>query len=80
MNNLALLDEREFIHKRIEERLESILSDGLENEAIEILKKYEIPDNHPIRKSINYKQIFEYIDGRYDYETFFEKLYLQHVN
>ena len=49
------------------------MSDGLENEAIEILKKYEIPDNHPIRKSINYKQIFEYIDGRYDIETFFQK-------
>ena len=49
------------------------MSDGLENEAIEILKKYEIPDNHPIRKSINYKQIFEYIDGRYDIETFFKK-------
>ena len=73
IEQFGLLDEREFIHKRIEERLESILSDGLENEAIEILKKYEIPDNHPIRKSINYKQIFEYIDGRYDIETFFQK-------
>ena len=73
IEQFGLLDERQLLHKRIEERLKSILSDGLEDEAIEILKKYEIPDNHPIRKSINYKQIFEYIDGRYDIETFFQK-------
>ena len=73
IEQFGILDERQLLHKRIEERLKSIMSDGLEHEAIEILKKYKIPDNHPIRKSINYKQIFEYIDGRYDIETFFQK-------
>ncbi len=69
----GILDERKLIHKRIKDRLEKILSDGLEEEAITLLEKYNIPNNHPIRKSVNYKQIFNYLNGEYDIETFTQK-------
>ena len=32
-----------------------------------------MPSNHPIRKSVNYKQIFDYLDGKYDEKTLFQK-------
>ncbi len=69
----GVLDERELLHTRIEERLKNILSNGLEEEALTLLDKYDIKDNHPIRKSVNYKQIFNYLNGEYDIETFFQK-------
>jgi len=49
------------------------LSDGLEEEAITLLEKYNIPNNHPIRKSVNYKQIFNYLNGEYNIDTFSQK-------
>ena len=69
----GIMDEREIIHQRIKERLERILSDGLEEEATTLLEKYNIPNNHPIRKSVNYKQIFNYINGEYNIDTFSQK-------
>ena len=36
-------------------------------------QNYDIAENHPIRKSVNYKQIFKYLNGEYDIETCFEK-------
>jgi tRNA dimethylallyltransferase len=73
ISQFGVLDEREIIHDRIEERLKRILSDGLEEEALTLLEEYNIPANHPIRKSVNYKQIFDYLDGKYDKKTFFQK-------
>ena len=73
ISQFGVLDEREIIHDRIEERLKRILSDGLEEEALTLLEEYNISANHPIRKSVNYKQIFDYLDGKYDEKTLFQK-------
>ena len=57
IKQLGVLDEdRSILHKRIEKRLKTIISDGLVEEVKNILDKYEIVDSHPIRKSVNYKQ------------------------
>tara|TARA_B100000927_G_scaffold290322_1_gene288876 strand:+ start:2587 stop:3396 length:810 start_codon:yes stop_codon:yes gene_type:complete len=69
----GIIDERSIIHQRIKERLDNIISMGLEDEAKKILKKYEIQDEHPIRKSVNYKQIFDYLEGREDFDSFKNK-------
>ena len=50
-----------------------MLSSGLEEEAKMLEQNYDIAENHPIRKSVNYKQIFNYLNGEYNIETFFEK-------
>ena len=73
ISQFGILDDRHLIHERIEERLKLILSSGLEEEAIKLDEKYDIAENHPIRKSVNYKQIFKYINGEYDIETFHER-------
>ena len=54
-------------------RLEKIISMGLKDEAKKILQKYELKNDHPIRKSINYKQIFDHIEGKDDFKTFKNK-------
>ena len=38
-----------------------------------MLINYDLDLNHPIRRSVNYKQAFEFIEKKYDYETFFDK-------
>ena len=70
---IGIVEERSLIHERIEKRLEKIISMGLKDEAKKILQKYELKNDHPIRKSINYKQIFDHIEGKDDFKTFKNK-------
>ena len=69
----GIVTERSLIHDRIEKRLENIISMGLEDEAKKILQKYELKNDHPIRRSINYKQIFDYLESKDDFDTFKSK-------
>ena len=69
----GIVEERSLIHERIEKRLENIISMGLEDEAKKILQKYELKNDHPIRRSINYKQIFDYLESKDDFGTFKSK-------
>ena len=46
---------------------------GLVSEAENILNKYNISQDHPIRRSVNYKQAIGYIKGEYGIEVAFEK-------
>ena len=38
-----------------------------------LLKKYDIPENHPLRKSVNYKQAIARINNEYDDGEFFNR-------
>ena len=72
IKQLGILDEdRSILHKRIEKRLETIISDGLVEEVKNILDKYKIADSHPIRKSVNYKQAISFIKKEIDEDEFF---------
>lgn len=72
IKQLGVLDEdRSILHKRIEKRLETIISDGLVDEVKNILDKYKIADNHPIRKSVNYKQAISFIKKEIDEDELF---------
>ena len=77
-NNFAvlqfgILEDRQNIHKRIENRLRVMFDNGLEQEVVDLLECYNIPESHPIRKSVNYKQLLSYLNGEYDIETCFKK-------
>ena len=72
IKQLGILDEdRSILHKRIEQRLETIINDGLVEEVKNILDKYKIADGHPIRKSVNYKQAISFIKKEIDEDEFF---------
>lgn len=66
-------DDRSVLHKRIEKRLKKIINEGLVDEVRSILKKYNIEENHPIRKSVNYKQAISFIKEEYDEDEFFDR-------
>ncbi|GIR74556.1 MAG: tRNA dimethylallyltransferase [Prochlorococcus sp.] len=65
--------DRKILHERIKTRLKKIIKQGLVDEAKNLLNKYDLDLNHPLRKSVNYKQAFEFIEKKYDHETFFDK-------
>lgn len=66
-------DDRALLHKRIEERLKTIINSGLVDEVHSLLAKYNIAEDHPVRKSVNYKQAIAFINQEYDFETFSNK-------
>ena len=70
----SLVDtSRKIIHQRIEERLENIITDEFIDEVKNLLGNYDIPKNHPILKSVNYKQCIEYLNGEINKENFYLK-------
>ena len=66
-------DDRALLHKRIEDRLKIIINSGLVDEVRNLLTQYDISDDHPIRKSVNYKQAIAFINEEYDFDTFSNK-------
>ena len=74
IHQFGIFDEdRSLLHSRIEERLEMIIQYGLIDEVKGLLNKYKIPENHPIRKSVNYKQAISFLNKEYDSEEFFKR-------
>lgn len=66
-------NDRKMLHKRIESRLKKIIDDGLVDETRKILQIYNIKDDHPALRAINYKQALSFINNEYDKETFYLK-------
>jgi tRNA dimethylallyltransferase len=66
-------EDRSLLHLRIEDRLNTIISAGLIDEVHHILQKYQIPENHPIRKAVNYKQAIGFINNEYNADEFFNR-------
>ena len=74
IHQFGILDEdRSVLHSRIEERLEMIIQNGLIDEVKGLLNKYKIPENHPIRRSVNYKQAISFLNNEYDSDELFKK-------
>ncbi len=64
---------RDIIHQRIKTRLIEMFDQGLIEETINILAKFQISNDHPFRKAVNYKQTIEFIDGKYPKEILIDK-------
>ena len=74
IHQFGIVDEdRLLLHSSIEERLEMIIQNGLIDEVQGLLKKYKIPENHPLRKSVNYKQAISFLNKEYDSNEFFKR-------
>ena len=74
LHQYAIYDEdRTMLHKNIEDRLRTMIDNGLLTEVSDLLSNYKIPIDHPIRKAVNYKQAISFINNDYDQEEFFKK-------
>lgn len=60
--------EREILHQRINRRVEKMISDGLENEARQLLRYRHLN----ALNTVGYREFFDYFDGKISRETAIE--------
>ncbi len=70
---IGLLGDRERLRRAIDERVDAMIDRGWVEEVKAIRAKGYEPDLKPM-KSIGYKRINEFLDGRLDFETAVEKI------
>jgi tRNA dimethylallyltransferase len=59
--------DRAVLHRRIAERFDTMLQRGLVDELAALRQRYVLSANLPAMRSVGYRQVWEYLDGRYDY-------------
>ncbi|MDR1529249.1 MAG: tRNA (adenosine(37)-N6)-dimethylallyltransferase MiaA [Burkholderiales bacterium] len=68
--HIALLPEnRAFLHERITQRLDAMLSNGFVEEVRRLREQYSLSPDLPSMRSVGYRQIWHYLDGAYDFKT-----------
>lgn len=58
-------DDRQWLHKRIEQRFHKMLQQDLIEEA----RRLNIPPDSPAGRAVGYRQVLQYLSGKIDYET-----------
>ncbi|WP_296239228.1 tRNA (adenosine(37)-N6)-dimethylallyltransferase MiaA [Psychrobacter sp. UBA5136] len=58
---LAVMPERSWLHKRIEQRLDIMWNDGLVTEVIGLLEQHPLTPNLPSMRCVGYRQVLEYL-------------------
>lgn len=72
--NLMLLPaDRAWLHARIEMRFKAMLMQGFIDEVVALLQQWNLTPTHPSIRCVGYRQVFEYLQGQYDYDTLLEK-------
>ena len=66
-------EERAKLHKRIESRQEILVGDKLLEEIANIQSIFDISNEHPAMKAINYRQGLQVVEGKLDKSKLFEK-------
>nr|WP_298057855.1 tRNA (adenosine(37)-N6)-dimethylallyltransferase MiaA [uncultured Halomonas sp.] len=65
--------DRSLLHRRIEKRFELMLNEGLINEVDALKKRDDLHLGLPAMKSVGYRQVWEYLEGEYEYTTLVER-------
>ena len=58
---LAVMPDRPWLHKRIEQRLDIMWHEGLVAEVIRLLEQYPLTPNLPSMRCVGYRQVLEYL-------------------
>ena len=58
---LAVMPDRPWLHRRIEQRLDIMWHDGLVAEVIGLLEQYPLTPNLPSMRCVGYRQVLEYL-------------------
>ncbi|CAM0556817.1 tRNA (adenosine(37)-N6)-dimethylallyltransferase MiaA [Halomonas sp. ATBC28] len=65
--------DRSLLHQRIAQRFEVMLGEGLINEVAALKKRNDLHLGLPAMKSVGYRQVWEYLEGEYDYASLVER-------
>ncbi|PIE42441.1 MAG: tRNA (adenosine(37)-N6)-dimethylallyltransferase MiaA [Gammaproteobacteria bacterium] len=60
-------DDRAWLHERIERRFDKMLAQGFVDEVIRLRKKYRLTPELPAMRCAGYRQIWDYLEGRFDH-------------
>ncbi|XUO84582.1 tRNA (adenosine(37)-N6)-dimethylallyltransferase MiaA [Halomonas sp. KM007] len=60
--------DRSVLHRRIAQRFDAMLDEGLMDEVAALKKRKDIHAGLPSMKSVGYRQVWEYLDGEYDWD------------
>ncbi|MCL9685197.1 tRNA (adenosine(37)-N6)-dimethylallyltransferase MiaA [Legionella maioricensis] len=72
--NIALFpQQRSWLHERIAQRFEQMLTEGLVDEVRHLQEKWSLHMNLPAMRCVGYRQVLEYLQGEYDYATMRDK-------
>lgn len=68
--NICLLPlDRAWLHARINQRFEQMLAHGFIDEVTGLAKQWKLTPEHPALRCVGYRQVHEYLQGEYDYDT-----------
>lgn len=68
--SIALIPEnRAWLHANIEKRFEKILDAGFIDEVQALKNRGDLDENMPSMRIVGYRQAWEYLDGKIDFET-----------
>jgi tRNA dimethylallyltransferase len=73
LKGIALVPDRAVLHERIGQRFDAMLRLGLIDEVKQLKKKHRLNAAMPSMRAVGYRQVWEYLDGRYDKESLREK-------
>jgi tRNA dimethylallyltransferase len=73
LKGLAIVPDRAWLHERIRTRFEAMLKLGLIDEVKALKKNYRLNASMPSMRAVGYRQVWEYLDGRFDKETLKER-------
>ena len=59
--------ERSTLHTRIELRYQQMITQGFEQEVIELKKRNDLHENLPAIRCVGYRQMWQYLNGEYDH-------------
>lgn len=61
--------DRAWLHARIEARFRQMLAQGFIDEVAQLRARGDLDLSKPSMRAVGYRQVWEYLDGRYDYDT-----------
>ena len=65
--------ERALLHKRIALRFQMMLEQGFEQEVVALRGRGDLDLSMPAMRCVGYRQMWQYLDGDYDYDTMIHK-------
>ena len=72
--SIALAPEnRQILHDRIAVRFKTMLAEGLIDEVAALKQRDDIHSDLPAMKSVGYRQVWEYLDGKYHHAELIER-------
>jgi tRNA dimethylallyltransferase len=61
--------DRSWLHARIEARFRQMLAEGFVEEVAQLKARGDLDLAKPSMRAVGYRQVWEHLDGRYDYEV-----------